>query len=600
MLARLGRISPAHQRLLIVAACAVLFCVWLTWMPLTEIDEMRFSEATREMVTSHHYIIPTFNSEPRYQKPILYYWIQSASIRLFGTHEAAARFPSAVIAILLILLVHAFLLRWLPARAAKDDPVAQASARGAALLGAFALATMPLLAIWARGATTDVTLTFFTSAAILAMMQAELTRVQTPAAPQRARRWYLLAAIALALAFLTKGPVGVIIPGLTWLGYHAYQRNLIAELRRVPWPAVVGLFVLVAAPWYIATYYVDGPAFLKHFFMTENLQRYTSVMEGHGTDNRLQGLLLYLPMALVLAFPFSIFLLHEGFSSFAGNARLRADDILVRLRRFAWSWLAVVIGLFSLSRTQLPSYIQSIVAAVAILFALHVLGRLTAGAPTDARPPRVHGVTQAFEVLLLVLIGGALAGYLSYAMLTNHITMVGWVPPSPIPHHAALPAAIALGTAGGLFMLGVLLWGVLRRGELFIGWTMAAWALVLGVLLLIVGPIAVRSNYQEMAKTGVALRDVPADIPVFAYFPSAPETLVYYARRRIELCSLGDENFCTRLLDKLSAGKGAVVVTDQAGITRLNGLTEQAVLLQQRGNIYIVQVTEVPKKQIVK
>ncbi len=93
MLSRLGKISPAYARLLLIAICAVLFCLWLSWMPLTEIDEVRFCGATQEMVHSGHYLIPTFNHEPRYQKPILYYWIQSASLRLLSRMRPRRAFP---------------------------------------------------------------------------------------------------------------------------------------------------------------------------------------------------------------------------------------------------------------------------------------------------------------------------------------------------------------------------------------------------------------------------------------------------------------------------------------------------------------------------
>ena len=76
-LVRLGTISPAWQRLWLVALCAVLFCLQFTWTPLTEIDETRFCGATWEMMHSGQYLLPTFNHLPRLQKPILYYWMQA-------------------------------------------------------------------------------------------------------------------------------------------------------------------------------------------------------------------------------------------------------------------------------------------------------------------------------------------------------------------------------------------------------------------------------------------------------------------------------------------------------------------------------------------
>ena len=233
-------------------------------------------------------------------------------MRLLGHNEAAARFPSALAAILLVLLVHGFLLRWLPVRARPADAEGQAAARGAAWLGALALATVPSLLLWARAATTDMTLTLFITASVLALGRADLTHA-VPGSDLRAGRWwYLLAAAAAALACLTKGPMGAVIPALIWFCYHLLQRDLRTECRRVPWLPVLGLFLLIAVPWYLATYLFAGPAFVKHFFLTENLGRYSQMMEGHGTHNRWLGLFIFWPIALGMLFPFSPFLLHES------------------------------------------------------------------------------------------------------------------------------------------------------------------------------------------------------------------------------------------------------------------------------------------------
>jgi 4-amino-4-deoxy-L-arabinose transferase-like glycosyltransferase len=250
------------QRLLLVAGCAVLFCVWLTWVPLTEIDEARYTEATREMLQTGNYLIPHFNGHPRYQKPVLYYWIQSCSMRAFGISEQAARLPSALAVTLTVLLLHAFLLHWLAPE--EMDEEKKRIRRGAVFLGAASLAIVPLMAIWARSAVTDPTLTLFITGAMLALLQAELLSVTEPA--PHLRRWYLLASACMALAFLTKGPVGVVLPVVAWTLYHLSRRTLGAAARTVPWVGAILLFLLIAAPWYIATYFS-----VKWEFLTTSL-----------------------------------------------------------------------------------------------------------------------------------------------------------------------------------------------------------------------------------------------------------------------------------------------------------------------------------------
>ena len=587
MLAQLGKISPGYQRLLLISICIILFCLWLTWIPLTEIDEVRFSEATREMVSSGHYLIPTFNHEVRYQKPILYYWIQAVSIRCFGVNEKAARFPSALAAILLVLLIHAFLLCWMP-RTRGDDTEEKAAAHGAALLGALSVTTTPFIVIWARAATTDMTLTLFISATVLALAHADLLRRTATKPSLDVRGWYLLAAVTAALACLTKGPVGIIIPLLIWLCYHLWQRSLLAECRRIPWLVMLGLFLLIAAPWYL----VAGPMFLKHFFFTENIERFTHIKEGHGTALPWLGFMTYWGVALAMLFPISPFLLREAITPSAGKLSPDTNRVLVSLRRFAWSWLLAVIIFFSFSRTQLPSYIQCVIGAAGILFAMHILGRLTGD---SAKARRWEVWSNAGEATLLVLLIAGILYLLINGLLHNSINMgANWVPHAPISPRQAVTAIFFLGVTGGLFILGSLLFGLSQRATPLIGWVMTTWTLVFMVILFDIGPLAVRSNYQEMALAGKALRDLPADLPIFAYFGNAPETLAYYAQRPIELCSNGEREFRHRLDKVMASTHRSCVLTDPDGQLTINQHYQSQQLAQFGHSIMILSVTEKP------
>ena len=512
---------------------------------------------------------------------------------------------------LLILLLHWFLLRWLPSYAGPDDPPAHARARGAAMLASLTVATVPFLIVWARAATTDMILTLFISITLLAMLHADLVAA-AGAERKTVNKWYLLAACTAALGFLTKGPVGVIIPGLVWLCYHSVQRSLLRELRRVPWLPVLAIFVLISAPWYVATYIVDGPAFLKHFFFRENLARFTSVMERHGTDTQLKGLamcgqyalglLMYWPIALALLFPISPFVLHEAFAPFAGNSSLRKKETLTRIRRFAWCWVLAVIVLFSLSRTQLPSYIQSIIAGAGLLFAVHILGR---GIPRPAavfvpgqqetKPDRAVDWGTLCELVLLVAIVTALVYFLSLSLLHSNFRMVQWVPPAPIPHGQAVTAATVLGISGGLFVLGAGIAWALKRPMAFIGWVWLSWTVVIAVLALGVGELAVQSNYALMVQAGESIRALPKEIPVLAYFPSAPETLVYYARRPIVLCSLEHKEYISRLTILLHDNNRVFVVTDADGLALAKNLYTVSLLRQFGTSIFILYATDQQK-----
>jgi len=573
LLVRLGNNSIIRQRVLLVLGCALLFGVWLTWAPLTEIDEARFVEASRQMAESHSlrgYLIPRFNGEPRYQKPILYYWIQAGSIRLFGAREWAARLPSAVAGLLLVLLVHAFLLRWLAPREAPDKM--RAVGRGAAFLGAAALAVMPLTAIWARAAVTDSLLTLFITGALLALLQADLETTANVASTTRIRRWYMAAAVCIALAFLTKGPVGIILPALIWLAYHLSRRTLRAAARAMPWAGGIALFLLIAAPWYLATYALDGPGFLHHFFMAENVGRFTAVMEDHGSRNRLLGLLYYLPVSLLLLFPVSAFVAHDLIAPVDAKAMPLDAGVFSRLRRFAWVWMAVIIAVFSLSATQLPSYIQAVSGAAAVLFALHLLARSTAE-PSSPRQRRAGAVRQ----FLLAFVGLIWVGA-PVAVLWHGRAAGSPLGSLPFPPLAAAIVLFLLLVSGGLF-LHYLFSGNARRETLRLaGGLLAAWACLLAVLLLGFAPLVIRSQYGVSAALGRYLSSLPGQDPVLLYSRNASESVVFYSRRKVYFYVADDADAYPLFREKIERLPDALVVTDVPGLDKLGATAEMNML----------------------
>ena len=558
MLLRLGRMSITWQRILLIAGCAVLFGLWLSHVPLTEIDEARFTEATREMLATGDYLIPHFNGHPRYQKPILYYWIQAGSMRLFGVNETAARLPSAVAALLTVLLVHAFLLRWLVPRTDPDPDRVQAG-RGAAFLGAAALAIMPLTAIWAHAAVTDPTLTLFITGALLALLQAELETGQ--AASARPRRWYLAAAACMALAFLTKGPIGVALPAAAWIVYHLSRRTLGSTARMLPWVGSIAVFLLIALPWYYAVYRLD-PAFLKHFFLTENMERFTSVMDDHGFNNPLVGQLFYPLVSLPLLFPASAFLVHDLIAPTRPDTVPLDAGVFSRLRRFGWSWIAAMMVVFNLSQTKLPHYIQPLIAAAAILYALHLLGRRHPPDSSTRRQRWARGTT-----LFLLALFGVLCSA-GPAVILRRGSVPGPLGSLPFPPAAAQAVFILLVVCGGLFLLGLVAGAARKRPLLLAGWAMAAWTGLLFVLILGLAPLVVRSQYGRSAAIGQYLATLPAG-PILCYTKNASESLVFYARCPIGIHVNDSRRAKARFRARLAQLPQAVVVTDRDGLAEL-------------------------------
>ena len=97
--------------LLAIAAVALAFFWQLGAVPLLDVDEGAFSEATREMLASGNLVSTTLDGEPRHDKPILIYWLQAASVSLLGLDELALRLPSAIAAALWALALYRFTAR---------------------------------------------------------------------------------------------------------------------------------------------------------------------------------------------------------------------------------------------------------------------------------------------------------------------------------------------------------------------------------------------------------------------------------------------------------------------------------------------------------
>src|SRR5262249_33131815 len=142
--AEAAALGAALPRLLVAAAVAISFYLALGSVPLFDLDEGAFSEATLEMLQRHDLLAPYLAGEPRYDKPILIHWLQAASVSLVGVNEWAFRLPSAIAATLWIWLTYRFGREQLGERAG--------------LLAAAMLACAPSVQIIARAATADALL----------------------------------------------------------------------------------------------------------------------------------------------------------------------------------------------------------------------------------------------------------------------------------------------------------------------------------------------------------------------------------------------------------------------------------------------------------
>lgn len=313
---------PVRWQARLFLAVLVLFpFLGLGTPPLFDLDEGAFTASTTEMFLRGDFLSSYLLGEPRHDKPILIYWLQAASVSLLGTSEFAWRLPSALASAAWILLTYAFVARVLDRRAA--------------LTAAMIVATAAGLVVITRAATADALLNLWLATAGYAswLWLREGTR-----------RWLYLAWLAMALGFLTKGPVALVIPAASLLLWCTSRRDWRRPLAWVLAPGPLALFLAVAAPWFVMQTAIEGPGFLAGFFLKHNLSRFDTPMEGHGGNY-----LYYVPVVLLSLLP------HTGLLLTA-LGRLRAawrDDLM----RYGLIWFLVAFVLFSFSGTKLPHYV---------------------------------------------------------------------------------------------------------------------------------------------------------------------------------------------------------------------------------------------------
>jgi len=326
--------NPRRMNVLAPLAVLASFFWMLGLAPLFDVDEGAFSQATLEMFQRGDFLSTYLNGQPRYDKPILVYWLQAAAVALLGPTELAFRLPSAISAASWVLLTFLFVRR------------NYGSER--AFLAASLLATSLGVTIIGRAATADALL----NCLIAASMFAAWLHLSTGE-----RRWLYATHAAIGLGLLAKGPIAVLVPGAVTFLFCIFKKDLKTWLRAVfDWRALL-LLLVIAAPWYAVILYKEGWGFVEGFILRHNVARFGGPMQGHGGS-----LLYYFPVLLALTLPFTALLVPVA-------QRLKAiwrDD----LQTYLLLWFAFVFVFFSLSGTKLPHYLLYGITGLVILATL--------------------------------------------------------------------------------------------------------------------------------------------------------------------------------------------------------------------------------------
>ena len=496
--------------LLALAICP--YFVDLGGSSIWDANEAFYVETPREMIERGDYVSPTFNYEPRVNKPVLSYWIVAGFYHLFGVSVGVQRVPIAIAAVLLIGA--AFLLAvaaYSPETEARghseqqgpvpeDRSVPWYRVRGAmeaGLWAALGLAIGPRLLMFARRIFIDMYITLFMALTLLFFALAERY-------PGRRRLFLVLMYAAIGLGVLTKGPVAIVLPGLVFGGYLLLHRE-IGRVRSMMLPAGIAIVLAIVLPWYAALYARHGWTYIVSFVVGENIGRYT---EGIGNTGG-RGPLFYLPVVFSDSFPWSLLLVPAGWQLLRRRTWAPADRAS-RVRTLLWLWILVIVAFFSLSRTKQDLYIFPIVAAVAALG-----GAFVPSAATGRDRAWLAG-TAAVIGLLLAVLGGLGFFWLRELAVTYGI--------------AGLGAACAVALGGGI---ATILCGF--RGRTFAALAaVAATTIVLNwILVLRVLPSVEPYKPSPIFARTIEARLRPGDAVI--HYKVAMPSMVYYLRRHIEV-----------------------------------------------------------------
>ena len=323
---------------LLLLAFAVLWFSTLDYRRLINPDEGRYSEIPREMVASGDWLTPRLNDLKYFEKPALQYWATAAAFSVFGEHHWTARLWPALTGFLGVIFTGL-------ATARLFNPMA-------GLIAGTVLASGMLWNMIGHFNTLDMGVSFFLAAAVFALCLAQ----RDSANPQESRRWQDGSWALLALAVLSKGLIGLVLPAATVVAYSLWQRDWRFILRLRPFRGLA-ILLIITAPWFIAVS-IANPEFARFFFIHEHFERFLTKVH-----NRYQPAWYFVPILLLGMLPWVGSLLHalrEGTRRQAGQ--------LFQPQRFLLVWIVIVFGFFSASSSKLGSYILPLFPAMATLF----------------------------------------------------------------------------------------------------------------------------------------------------------------------------------------------------------------------------------------
>ncbi|MEQ1915242.1 MAG: glycosyltransferase family 39 protein, partial [Gallionella sp.] len=280
----------------LLVTVAVIWFANLEYRTLVKPDEGRYAEIPREMVKSGDWTTPRLNELKYFEKPPLQYWATAVAYEVFGEHQWTSRIWSGLTGFAGLLLV------WFAGM--------RLFGREAAGYAAMILGSSLLYALISHVNTLDMGVTFFMSLGIFAMLIA-----QGESEVKSQRYWMMLAWAGMGLAVLSKGLMGLILPGTALFLYCILQRDwsMFKKLHFLPGLTV---FFLVVTPWFYLVMKAN-PEFFERFFIYEHYTRFTTKDLG-----RYQPWYYFVPILLAGALPWTVLMFDSMLGAWRSGKRI--------------------------------------------------------------------------------------------------------------------------------------------------------------------------------------------------------------------------------------------------------------------------------------
>lgn len=306
-------------------------------LSLTNPDEVFYAQTAKEMAQQKTWLAPYLFDKPQFEKPIFTYWLLRIGFMLFGVTSFGARFFPALFGIVGVVAVYIFCLL------CYGD-------RKKAFLCALILMTSGLYIGLARTVFTDMIFSVFILLSLASFFLGYTKKNMKGAG-------IILFFIFSALAVLTKGPLGFLIPFLVATVFLTIRKEIgFLFCRYCFWGFLLTL--LIVAPWYLFMLKKFGNSFIQEFFYNDHIRRFLEA------EHKSNDTWYFYPLSTVLGvFPWSIFTV----TSFIYLLRRLKEKNSLSIYYFLFSWIFTTLVVFQIAHSKLVSYIFPIFPALAVI-----------------------------------------------------------------------------------------------------------------------------------------------------------------------------------------------------------------------------------------